>query len=240
MKKKRLYVAMLSLLLAVGAAGSMLWYANGADARAMTGIEGVGVFVANSEIPAGTTLSDAIANDWLRIEQIPRRLAPEGSGTEVDPANASNVASSDIHAGELVLLSRFVPRKQISAGLAIPVGKVALALNLEDPQRVGNFVRVGAKIAVFSTDKVPAAGSANTELLLSDLLVLGVGDSTGDAEKSEPGSSKLITVAVTQAEAELLIQATTEGTLYLALMNEQSGIAPTSPVAPSPTTAPVN
>lgn len=234
MKKKRLYVAFLSLLLAASAAGSMLWYANTADERAMAGLDGINIFIANSEIPAGTTLSDALANQWLRVDQIPRRLAPEGAGTEVDATNASNVASSDINAGELVLLSRFVPRAQISAGLALPVGKVALALNLEDPQRVGNFVRVGAKIAVFST-----TSTADTELLLSDLLVLGVGDSTGDSAQSNPSGSKLITVAVTQSEAELLIQATTGGTLYLALMNEQSGVTPTS-VTPSPTVTPTS
>ena len=232
MKKKRLYVAFVSLLLAAGAAASMLWYASTSDSRALAGIDAINVFVANSEIPAGTTLSDALGNQWLRVEQIPKRLAPEGSGTEVDATNSSNVAASDIHAGELVVLSRFVPRQQISAGLAIPVGKVALALNLEDPQRVGNFVRVGAKIAVFST-----TSTAKTELLLSDLLVLGVGDSTGDTAPATPGGSKLITVAVTQTEAELLIQATTVGTLYLALMNEQSGVTPTS-VTPTPTPTP--
>lgn len=238
MRKKRLYVAFMSLVLALTSAGAMLWYAQGADTRALQGIESTSVFVAASEIPAGTTLESAVANGWLRIEQIPKRLAPSGAGTEVDAANARNVSAGQIHVGELVVLARFVPPSQVSAGLAIPSGKLAMSINLEDPQRVGNFVRVGSKIAVFVTVRSTSPQEpAKTELLLANLLVLGVGDTTGETPQGTQVSSKLLTLAVTQVQAETLISAANTGSLYLALMTDQSGISfgssstPTTPTA---------
>lgn len=240
MRKKRLYVAFVSLVMALVSAGAMLWYAQGADARAMQGLEGTSVFVAAGDVPAGTTLEAAVANGWLRIESIPKRLAPSGAGTEVDATNARNVAAGQIHAGELVVLSRFVPPSQVSAGLAIPSGKLAMSINLEDPQRVGNFVRVGSKIAVFWTTRSTIAGEVpNTRLLLANLLVLGVGDTTGDNPQVAQAGSKLLTLAVTQSQAETLISSANSGSLYLALMTDQSGIsagASEAPVTPSPTT----
>lgn len=237
MKRKRFVAALLALVLAAGGAGSMWWYAQGADARAMDGLEAVDVFVAKGDIPAGTMLGSAVAAQMLEIQQVPKRLAPSGASVEVDATNSSNVALNDIHSGELVLLTRFAPAQEVSAGLSIPNGYVAVTVNLGDPQRVASFVHVGSQVAIFLT--YPATGGNTpsdagatkaTRLLLSKVLVLGVGASTGQTAQNLQIPSALLTFALAQKDAERLIQAQSVGSLYLALMNDQSSVAPSDGV----------
>mgnify|MGYP003343359109 CR=1 FL=1 len=240
LKRKRFAAALLALLLAIAGAGSMWWYAQGADDRAMQGLEAVDVFVANGDIPAGTSLGNALAAQLLTIQQIPRRLAPTGASVEVDANNSSNVALNNIRSGEMVLLTRFGAAEQVSAGLAIPNGHVAVTVRLEDPNRVADFIKVGSKVAIFytfataagSTDPAPqkAAGKA-TRLLLKDILVLGVGAATGQTDQAAQVPSALMTLSVTQSEAERLILSTQTGTIYFALMNDQSDVTESGGVA---------
>ena len=242
MKRKRFAAALMALLLAVAGAGSMWWYAQGADERALQGLEAVDVFVANGDIPAGTTLGSAVAAQLLTIQQIPRRLAPTGASVDVDANNSTNVALNNIRSGEMVLLTRFGPAEQVSAGLAIPNGHVAVTVRLEDPNRVADFIKVGSKVAVFYT-YAAAAGSTQpatagatgkaTRLLLNDVLILGVGAATGQTDQAAQVPSALMTLSVTQDEAERLILATQTGSIYFALMNEQSNVTSTDGVSDS-------
>ena len=230
----------MALVLAAGGAGSMWWYAQGADARAMDGLEAVDVFVAKGDIPAGTMLGSAVAAQMLGIQQVPRRLAPTGASVEVDATNSTNVALNDIHTGELVLLTRFAAAQEVSAGLSIPNGTVAVTVTMSDPQRVASFVHVGSQVAIFLTYQVVEGDGANkpssigtaraTRLLLSKVLVLGVGAATGQTAQSDQVPSALLTVALPQVDAERLIQAQATGSLYLALMNDQSSLAPSAGV----------
>ena len=215
----------------------MWWYAQGADERAMAGLEAVDVFVATGDIPAGTSLGSAVAAQMLAIQQVPKRLAPTGASVEVDATNSINVALNDIHTGELVLLTRFAPAQEVSAGLSIPNGNVAVTISLGDPQRVASFVHVGSQVAIFLTYPVKEGDSSNaptaagnskaTRLLLRKVLVLGVGAATGATAQSAQLPSALLTVALTQPDAERIIQAQSVGSLYMALMNDQSSVTPT-------------
>lgn len=208
----------------------MWWYAQGADARAMDGLEAVDIFVAKGDIPAGTMLGSAVAAQMLEIQQVPKRLAPSGASVEVDATNSSNVALNDIHTGELVLLTRFAPAQEVSAGLSIPNGYIAATFTLGDPQRVASFVHVGSQVAIFLTYAGEGASGTTTRLLMSKVLVLGVGASTGQTAQSLQVPSALLTFALSQKDAERLIQAQASGALYLALMNDQSAVAPSDGV----------
>jgi len=239
-KRKRFVAALLALVLAAGGTGSMWWYAQGADARAMDGLEAVDIFVAKGDIPAGTMLGSAVAAQMLEIQQVPKRLAPSGASVEVDATNSANVALNDIHTGELVLLTRFAPAQEVSAGLSIPNGYVAVTVTMGDPQRVASFVHVGSQVAVFLTYPVKeddsgnaptaAGGSKATRLLMSKVLVLGVGSATGQTAQELQVPSALLTFALPQVDAERLIQAQSVGSLYLALINDQSSVAPSNGV----------
>ncbi len=226
MNRKRFIVALVALALSLAGAGSLWWYAQTADQRAVEGLAAVDVYVAKGDIPAGTPLSTALGMQLLDVQRIPKRLAPIGATTAVDPSTTGNVASSDIHAGQLVLLSQFVPPQTTDSGLAIPTGLIAVSVDVADTPRVGNFVHPGSRVAVFLLSPTPDGRGKQTRLLLSNVLVLAVGDSTNGATGSAQVPSTRLTVAVAQHDGERLIQSTTTGTLYLGLMTDRSTVAP--------------
>lgn len=226
MNRKRFVVALAALVLSLAGAGTLWWYAQSADQRAVAGLTAVDVYVAKGDIPAGTPLSTALGMNLLDIQRIPQRLAPVGATTTVDPSMTGNVAASDIHAGELVLLSQFVAPQTTDSGLAIPTGLIAVSVDVADTPRVGNFVHPGSHVAMFLISPTPGGTGKQTRLLLADVLVLAVGDSTNGATGSAQTPSTRLTVAVSQHDGERLIQSTTAGTLYLGLMTDRSTVAP--------------
>ena len=83
-----------------------------------------------------------------------------------------------------------------------------------------------------STEPAPQQGAGKaTRLLLKDILVLGVGAATGQTDQAAQVPSALMTLSVTQSEAERLILSTQTGTIYFALMNDQSDVTESGGVA---------
>src|SRR5205814_930602 len=97
----------------------------------------------------------------------------------------------------------------------------ALSLKLEDPNRVAGFLRVGSKVVVFYT----SAGKTRT--LLTDIQVLATSLSGAPVTVSP-----LVTLAVTQQEAQKLVFAAQgDNTIYLALEGDDgtAGLDPKMP-----------
>lgn len=230
MKQKRTIAAVLALVLALSGAGALWWYAHTADQRAVEGLAPVDVFVATGDIPAGMSLGAAIAGNLLTVQQIPKRLAPADASTKVDSSNTGNVAVTEIRPGELVMVSRFAPPQVASSGLPLPQGLIAVSVDVADTPRVGNFVHPGTSVTIFLISPTADGKGKQTQLLLSNVLVLAVGDSTNPGTGPAQVPSTRLTVAVDQHSAEKLIQSTTAGTLYLGLRNAQSDVAPAGPV----------
>lgn len=226
MNRKRFLVAIVALLLSLGGAGTLWWYAQSADQRAVEGLAAVDVYVAKGDIPAGTPLATALGMNLLDIQRIPKRLAPVGASTAVDPSITGNVAATNIQTGQLVLLSQFVAPQTASSGLAIPAGLIAVSVDVADTPRVGNFVHPGSHVAMFLISASADGKGKQTRLLLGDVLVLAVGDSTDGSTGTAQTPSTRLTVAVSQRDGERLIQSTTSGTLYLGLMTDRSTVAP--------------
>jgi len=236
----------------------VLAYVNKADARAIEGQQATTAYVATKDVPAGTTLHDAIARKLIVKEQLPRKTVPSGALVDVTPALDRQVARTDINAGELVMASRIGTEVADTGGLDIPAGKMAVSVALEDPQRVGGFVHPGSQIAVFDTyntlnfadpttptgDGLADARANNraTQLLLPRLTVVAVGSDITPPEnlhKVQQGDNGqgttqstvvVVTVAVTQKEAEKLVQGVQTGHLYLGLLTAKSKVTPGDPV----------
>jgi pilus assembly protein CpaB len=164
------------------------------------------------------------------------------------------VITSDVAPRQLLLRGAFDEPSRVSGGLALPEGKLAVSVQMSAPEQVAGYVRPGAKIAIFDTftagdskSQLPSgerltfgAGVPQvTRVLLPRVEVIAIGthDSPGsatsgnadkaDATKSESTQSTsllIVTVAVTQLEAERLVHAVQTGTLYLALLDESSNV----------------
>jgi pilus assembly protein CpaB len=247
---RRVLAVVVAVVLAFVGTAAVAAYVRGADRRAVEGQETVDVFVTAKDLPAGTTAQRAVDDGLMVQETIAKKGVPDDALTEVGPDNAELVATSDITAGEIVLASKFSTEAATPGVVALPAGQMAVSVELSDPARVGTFLQVGSDIAIFDTfnvletytaDRIPAGDHLQdrheytraTRLLLPRVKVLGIGATTTtssngqDTTKSnEQVSTALVTLAVTQAQAEKLIHGIQTGTLYFALLNSQSDVKP--------------
>jgi pilus assembly protein CpaB len=212
-------------------------YARGADQRAAAGQELVTVLFAKSEVPVGTTGTAAAQSGALEQREVAKNSVAEGALSDIAPV-ANQVTLSPIFPGEQILQQQFgAPGSQ--SALPIPAGKVAVSVQLGDPERVAGFVTSGSHVAVFATvANAGAAGTGQTNLtqvLLPDVLVVGVGNSTlvtttttnaSGQQNTEQISRAILTLALDQTQATKIIYAAQQGQLYFALLTADSKVSP--------------
>lgn len=232
---RRLGLLALALVLSLFGAVSLVAYARGSDARAAEGRSTVSVLVAAKDVAAGTEVGALGSAVVLRA--LPRTAVPNGAVKDLGSLKGQ-VTGRDLHAGEVVLLTQFVG-KQIAGSLQIPAGKLAVSVQLQDPERVAGFVLPGSQVAVFVTySKSASATDLVTRMLLSRVQVIAVGptalstvggsapDRTSKASGLGSGTSTdptaLLTVAVDAGQAAKLVQGTQTGKLYFALLSDSS------------------
>jgi pilus assembly protein CpaB len=244
---RRAVLFILALLLALVGTGAVLAYVRQVDERAIADRRPVVVLVAKGTIPAGMTALQATEKGLLESKELPANTVP-ADALDTIAAIGEQVAISDIYKGEILLRPKF-SGQQVTGALTIPTGKMAVSLQLDDPQRVGGFVLPGSEVAIFNTFQVEKAPDKNdrpgeleikvnatTRLLLPRIPVIAVGPSTLRSASAKGNDGKdeipvtILTVAVTQSEGEKLVHAAQTGDLYFALLNGQSKTGPSDGV----------
>src|SRR5450631_2720799 len=207
---------------------AVLFYAKGADTRAVADQRPQTVFVAQRMVPAGTTAAQAVSSGLMAPTQIAAKGVPVGALSKVDDATGKLVALTDIAAGDFVIASRFGSTPTGQKAIQVPDGQVAISVSLSDPGRVGTFVTPGSRIVIYDTF-VPAAaaggatGAKQSRVLLDDVLVIAVGSTSlsptananGQPQASAAGA--LVTVALPPDQAAKLVHGIQTGTLYAGL-----------------------
>lgn len=236
---RRILTIILAVLLAVLGTTAVLIYVNKADARALDGKEAVSVLVAKQPIAAGTAVK--YAKVLLAKENMPAAAVPSDALRTLEQKLDEYVTSTEIAPGQL-LTRRMLVKESKQNDFVLPAGKLAVTIPIESGS-VGEVpLQPGFKVAIFNTFDVgserngftPAAGedsSGNqaTRLLLPMVEVISVVAQT--AKSGEKSSTKsngfgqhLVTVAVTQSEAERLIHVLKTGNLSLAQVNDESKV----------------
>jgi len=224
--------ALLAVAAVIAALGTLLvfLYVRGADTRADERYGAVEVLRVVKPIAAGETVEAAQAAGKLETSSVSQKdLLPDAlTGTE---PLAGKVATTAIYPGEQLISSKFGASGTVT-GLQIPKGRIAISVNLSDPARVAGFVNPGDKVAIFLNGA--SAGKPATRLLLPNVQVIGVGtttmvaqtttDTTG-AQVTDQLPKTLLTLAVTQSEAERVLFATSNGELFFGLTNADSQVA---------------
>lgn len=239
---RRILTIILAVLLAVLGTTAVLIYVNQADARALGNQQPVSVLIAEKPIAAGTAAKDAQAS--LIKDTLPAASVPTDALTTIDKELQALVTSVNVAQGQL-LTRRMLVKESKQNDLVLPEGKLAFTIPVE-PGSLGVVpLQSGFKVAVFNTYSTEAdgftpsdgeqeSGRQATRLLLSKVEVISVVSAKAEARsESKSGSSgssgfgkHLVTVAVTQSEAERLIHLMQTGTLSLALVNDDSKVAP--------------
>lgn len=234
--KRRFGLLLAALLVAVFGTSAIYAYVNRVEAKTIDAGSPVDVLVAAARIPAGTTGSVVAQNKLATLQAVPQKNVPPGALTDLAGVDDKQL-SSDVYPGEVLLAARFTDRSEARTGaLAIPDNKIAISAQFDDPERVAGFVVPGSEVAIFNT---AGGGSgtndppARTGVILPRVQVIAVGPSTLRSDGAtgagqQQTSSAILTLALTQAEAEKLVLAQHTGDLYVGLLSEKSEVK-TSP-----------
>ncbi|HEY0890488.1 MAG TPA: Flp pilus assembly protein CpaB [Nocardioides sp.] len=236
MERRRILIIAAALVAALGTVLVFL-YVRGADSRAQSQFETTEVLVATAQINAGETIEAASAAGKFALQPVTNNvLLPDH---QVDTsALAGQVALQPIYPGEQIIATKFGATAAPTSALQIPEDKIAISVNLTDPARVAGFVNPGSEVSIFLNGSDPKDGQAFTRLLLSKITVIGVGsttpvsttttDTTG-AQTTEQLPRTLLTLAVTQDEAQKILFSQGNGELVLGLLNAGSVVTPGAP-----------
>jgi pilus assembly protein CpaB len=248
MMTRRIVTIAAAVLLAIIGALGVLDYAHGADQRALSGMRAATAYVATTQIQAGTSAEVAIRDGLLKSQQFPASSVPTDAVRSITPSESSLVLTGGMTSGQILLSQMLGSSAQTTSALPIPSGMVAVTLQFCVQQAVANYVTSGSEVAIFNTfvNGRPITGACanssagtqlQTRLVLPKVLVLAVGEGTATAPSttttadgptttsSAPSSPSTIylTLAVSQADAETLIELGESGSPYLALVTSASG-----------------
>jgi pilus assembly protein CpaB len=221
-----------AITLAVAAAWAVFAYTASTEERVISAQGPVTAVVAVKELSSGTSFAAALASGAVEQRTVTLASRPAGSIETLDDIDRRYVALADVPVGRVLLLSDFAPQLPDVGPLQVPDGLVAVSVALSDPARVGSFLRPGSVIAIFSTNESSGGSERRTRLLLPRADVVAVGSAVS-ADSSGADDSTLVTVAVTQREAERLVHGIQTGTLYFGLLNSKTILKPSTGVADS-------
>jgi pilus assembly protein CpaB len=244
MDRRRLLLILAVFVAIIGTALVFL-YVQGADKRAGNKYDNVSVLKATQDIAAGESYDSALAAGKISSADVPKNQLIEGYQTSTTTLKGK-IAAVPIFTGQQIISSQFGNTVQAtSSSLAIPKGMIAISVNLTDPDRVAGNIQNGSDVAIFVTgtlQQTAATGAAatssteSTRLLLPKVTVLNVGspqppttttttDENG-AQTTEQLPRTLLTLAVTQKEAQKVILASKALNLTFGLLTADSKVKP--------------
>lgn len=238
---RRSVLLLVAALIAVAGTAMIVLYVQGIDARATKDQELVEVLVATEIIDSGETVADAQEAGKFEKAEVRRADLVEG-GLSSTSSIADLVATGAIYPGEQLIAKKFGSLGDTQS-LVIEDGKMAVSVELTDFERVAGFVNPGNEVAIFATpqdlaallpdDKERKLGDY-TRIVLTRVPVIGVGTTsvTSRTTKTEEGEQvaeevarTILTLAVTQDEAEKLIQADRNSDITFALLTDDTKVA---------------
>lgn len=233
MKSNRLSI-LLAAVLALVTGALVLAYTAGADNRALQGATSVEVYVASSTFPVGSSLQEGLDQGLVKLQHFPASTVPDDAIKVIDSTNGALVAISALGEGQLLLSSNFGDSTNISHGLQVPEGMVALTLNMEDAAHVGSFLTPGAEVVLYTTYQVVngAVIIEKTGILLEKVLVLAVGDSV-TSNTQDNKSAALVTVAVSPKNSVKVVQAAQTSKVYFSILGANVDASNTDIISPS-------
>lgn len=178
------------------------------------------VLAALADIPAGSA---------VRANQVGWVGFPPGSVNDAFIRQAADpealekldgsVARTDIVKGEPITKGRLVkPGDQGFFAALLAPGNQAVAIKIDSESAVAGYISPNDRVDVIATRKMDGGG-VRSDLLLTDVRVLSVGDEFREKTGSEPkqNDAHVATLEVSPPEAQALAQAQAAGDIVLAL-----------------------
>ena len=222
--RRRLLAAIAALVLAGTGAFLLLSYVRGADARAMAGVETVDLLVVTAAVPEGTSAEEL--GSFLAVEAVPAKLAATDSLASLQGLGG-RVTTTALQPGEQLLASRLADPATLIAPdhVEVPSGMQEVTISLEAQRALGGHLVAGDRVGVFLT-----AGDA-THLTLQKVLLTRVQGAVSTAVAQDPAAAVdgaapadaapagqvVVTLAVPGPDAEQVVWAMENGSVWLSL-----------------------
>ncbi len=232
MGRRTVLLIVAALIAALGSAMVFL-YAQNADNRAAANQDLVQVLKATAQIDPGESVQKAQAAGKFALATVPRSQVLAGA-VATTSGMENDVALTTIFPKEQIVTGKFGSAGEQDV-LSIPDGSIAISVNLTDTGRVSGFVNPGADVAIFVSGTSDSTALSGTRLLLPKVRVIGVGDTSlvsttttnqAGSQTTEELPKTLMTLAVSQDEAEKILFAADNGVLSFGLLNDKSKVKP--------------
>lgn len=229
---RRLVSALAAGVLALLGAVLLISYVNGAENRAMAEMDPVDVLVVTAPIVQGTP-AEVIASS-VTTEQLPAAAVGPGAVKSLSELNG-RVAVTDLQLGEQLLAGRFADPISLEkfGGIPVPEGLHQVTVPLESSRVVGGTVTPGSQVGVFATFEID--GVAKTHLIFHKILATRVQgglspsapapEGSEDAAAADPAAAPMhegatmVTLAVNARDAEKIVFAAENGSIWLSLVD---------------------
>jgi pilus assembly protein CpaB len=210
-KKRRLFLV--AAILGLLAATLTYTYIRSIQHEDTYEVKQVGVVVATKDIPSGTSVSP----NMVRFAEVPEiTLHPEAA---VSPGEViGRITKAPIVSGEQILRNRLLPAGvRPSLSFAIPSGKRAVSVAVNEVVGVAGFVKPGDRVDILATVDGPNGEDTVTSTVLQDVEILAIAQDMEEEVDKKPKVTTTVTLAVSLAEAQKVTLAEETGVLRLVL-----------------------
>jgi Flp pilus assembly protein CpaB len=231
---KNKFPLMIAVVIGVAALFAINQYVKKMQQQAADQLKGQIVVAANVDIPAGTVLTVQM----LGPKEVPPQFIPSQAiqGSDSVKQILGTKTSVAIHAGQMVLWSDLVNETHGGLAAIIPEGEGAFTVSIDKGVKPG-LIQPNDHIDLIGSFAVPkpsqplptTAATAATwrqgsdvvnVCLLQNVQVLAVGDAFGGGVRSQSDAGGGLTLALTLAEAQMLMFAEQNGTLGAVLRRD--------------------
>lgn len=221
-------IFVISIFVALG----VFSYTSGVESKIRAEMKTESIYIALTQIPAGTALDIALQNQSIEAKEFPEKSIPSDALQDISKLSRQSVANFTIQPGQVILNGSFGIGGNPTSSLVIPEGKLAISVTIPEAERVAGFVQPGSQVSVFiSGKKNEKAGSEITRVLLNQILVLAVGSQVSSTTNIINGEgSSLVTLAVFPSEATALVHASKFFTIHLGLIGSKVNLNETNPI----------
>jgi pilus assembly protein CpaB len=146
--KSRLLAGVAAVVLALVGAVMLFAYVQGADSRAVQGLDPVPVLVVQENVPAGTSVENLSL--FVATRTMPANAVAENALEDLT-ASGGLVTAVDLVQGEQLLAERLVDPASTSAATSIevPPGLQEISFSLEPQRVVGGKIAPGDSVGIF-------------------------------------------------------------------------------------------
>jgi pilus assembly protein CpaB len=211
-----------AVIFAAGAALSVYFYLESVEKAYREAGKYVTVVVAGSDIPARSTVTAGV----IRYADMPEQYVHPAAARSAQEV-LGKIALADIAAGEPILKSKLVAEKDARHGLAfgLAAGERAVTVAVTEVSGLAGMVQPNDRVDVIATfDVVPPnpqePKTSYSSTIIHNVRVLATGQtlvSVKDSKGKKGSGFETVTLAVTPAQAQLLVLASERGTIRLVL-----------------------